>query len=203
MNQPELAYRRAWARIAGLMFWLVFLFDFAGMRYSASATGHWLSLIGGLLTIPLALGLWAAVAPVHSGWANAAVGFRLFEIALTLLSVLAGFPAVRFAWSGSAIGAGFLQLAQWGDSTSFAAFVFTMGSTIFFALFLYGRLIPRILSSLGVFASVLAWLACLVHLLRPPFPVMTMWAWIPMILAETSTGVWLLFKAVRYQTEKV
>jgi hypothetical protein len=36
-----------------------------------------------------------------------------------------------------------------------------------------------------------------VHLLRPSFPAMTMYLWIPMLLAETSTGLWLLIKSVK------
>lgn len=130
MDAREIGYRRMWARIAGLMFWLVFVFDFAGMKQSGTSTGHWLSFIGGLLTIPLAYGLYATVAPVHKSLAVSAFAFRLLEIALTLISVSAGFPAIRTALAGSSL----LQLAHWDNSTSFAAFVFTIGSTLFFLL---------------------------------------------------------------------
>ena len=108
MNARELAYRRAWARIAGLMYWLVFIFDFTGMNLGDTPAGHWLSLAGGLLTIPLAYGLYAAVAPVQKTVAIAAFGFRLAEIALSLTSVAAAFPLVRSAWAGSP----FLRIAH-------------------------------------------------------------------------------------------
>jgi hypothetical protein len=39
--------------------------------------------------------------------------------------------------------------------------------------------------------------ACLGHLVRPSFSSMAMGAWIPMLLAETSTGLWLLIKSVK------
>jgi Domain of unknown function (DUF4386) len=194
VDAREAGYRRAWARIAGLMYWLVFVFDFSGMTRSGTPVGHWLSLIGGLLTIPLAYGLYAAVAPVQQTVAMTALGFRGAEIVLTLTSVLAGFPAIRSAWAGTPV----LELAQWDHSTSFSAFVFTIGSTLFFILFFRSRIIPMALSVLGIFASVAAFGACLAHLIRPAFPAMTIWPWIPMILAELLTGAWLLIRSVRY-----
>lgn len=196
MDLAELRYRRAWARIAGLMYWLVFLFDFSGMTLRRSPAGHWLSLIGGLLTIPLAYGLYAAVAPVQKTISATAFAFRLFEIALTLISVAFGFATIRAAWPDSPL----LQLAHWDHSTSFSAFVFTIGSTLFFLLFFRSHIIPVAYSALGIFASLVAFAACLVHLVHPAFPAMTMWAWIPMIFAELGTGAWLLFRSVDYSS---
>jgi uncharacterized protein DUF4386 len=194
MDAREARYRRVWARIAGLMFWLVFVFDFSGMLLHGKPQAHWLSLIGGLLTLPLAYGLYVAVAPLAKTVAMAAFAFRFGEIALTLMSVLASFPAIRVAWSGTPA----LALVKWERSTSFSAFLFTIGSTLFFLIFLRSRAIPLALSLLGVFASVLAFGACFAHLVRPEFPALAMAAWIPMILAELLTGVWLLMRPVRY-----
>ncbi len=194
MDAREVAYRRAWARIAGLMYWLVFGFDFAGMMRGGTPIGHWLSLIGGLLTIPLACGLYAAVAPVHRTIAATAFGFRLLEIALTLLSVAAAFPAIHAAWSGSPV----LRLAEWNNSTGFPALVFTVGSTLFFLLFFRARLIPLAHSALGIVGSVLAFAACLAHLIRPAIPLFIMALWIPIMLGELLTGAWLLIRSVRY-----
>src|SRR5229473_3067192 len=96
----------------------------------------------------------------------------------------------------SSLGTLLLHLAHWDNKTAFAAFVFTIGSTIFFYLFVKSGSIPRVLAWWGLFASVVAMAACLMHLLQPSFPAMTMYAWIPMLLAETSTGLWLLIKSV-------
>jgi hypothetical protein len=194
MDVREAGYRRAWARIAGLMYWLVFVFDFAGMTRGGTSVGHWLSLVGGLLTILLAYGLYAALAPVQRTVAMSALGFRIAEIVLTLMSVIAGFPAIRSAWAGSS----FLRLAHWGNATGFAAFVFTIGSTLFFLLFFRSRMIPPALSVFGIFASLVAFAGCLAHLIRPAFQAMTMWVWIPMIPAELITGAWLAIRSVSY-----
>lgn len=199
MDATEVAYRRLWARIAGLMYWLVFAFDFSGMSLGDRAKGHWLSLTGGLLTIPLAYGLYAALVPVQKAIARTAFGFRLVEIVLTLTSVIAAFPAVRSGLTDS----GLLRLAQWDDATGFPAFVFTIGSTLFFILFVRSRTIPLALSLLGLAASIVAFGACLAHLVRPAFPVFTMWLWIPIMLGELLTGAWLLIRSVRYAPSAV
>jgi len=194
MEEREAKYRRAWARIAGLMYWLVFIFDFSGMLLGRTSTGHWLALVGGIFTIPLAYGLYVAVAPVNRTIAAAAFGCRLIEIVFTLTSVMTGFTAIRTALAGSPV----LDIAHWDHSHSFSAFVFTIGSTLFFLLFFRSRIIPVAFSALGIFASVLAFGACLAHFVHPAFSAMSMWAWIPMIFAELGTGAWLLFRSVCY-----
>lgn len=187
--------QRAWARIAGLMYWVVLVADLTGVALH-SPLGRALALTGALATVPLALGLFFAVRPVQPGWAAAALGCRLLEAALATLSTAAGFAIVRAHLAGTPL----LRLAEWDDRTAFAAFSFTVGSTIFFALFVSSRLIPRLLAGWGLFASVIALLACFTHLLRPTFPAMTMFAWIPMLLAEISTGLWLLLRSVAVAT---
>ena len=196
MDAREARYRRVWARIAGLMFWLVFVFDFSGMLLHGKPVSHWLSLIGGLLTLLLAYGLYVAVAPLAKTMAVAAFLFRLGEIALTLTSVLGSFPAIHAAWSGTPA----LAFVRWERATSFSAFLFTIGSTLFFLIFLLSRAIPLPLSLLGVIASMMAFGACLTHLIRPAFPALSMGLWIPMILAELLTGLWLMIRTVRYAT---
>jgi len=188
--------QRAWARIAGLMYWAVLIVDLTGMQLRSPAASRSLMLAGSLLTIPLALGLYFAVSPVQNTLAGSALGFRLAEAVLGLISTMAGFEGVKTALSRSVFGTTLLNVAQWDNATAFGAFVFTIGSTIFFYLFAKSGYIPRVLSWWGLFASVVAMAACLTHLLRPAFPAMTMYAWLPMLLAETSTGLWLLIKSV-------
>jgi hypothetical protein len=89
-----------------------------------------------------------------------------------------------------------LDLGHWNDATAFGAFVFTIGSTIFFYVFIKSRYIPRVLAWGGLVASVIAMGACIAHFSRPSFSAMTMYAWVPMLLAEMSTGLWLLVKSV-------
>ena len=193
------ASQRAWARVAGLMYWVVLVVDLTGMNLHASNLHSSLMLSGSLFTLLLALGLYYAVKPVNAPLALAALACRLIEAALGVVSCVAGFPSIHPRLADSSLGTAMLQLASWGDATNFAAFIFTVGSTIFFSLFLKARSIPLLLASWGLFASVLALSACLAHLVSPSFSSMAMWAWIPMLLAETSTGLWLLIKSVRIE----
>jgi len=94
-------------------------------------------------------------------------------------------------------GSGAASTGQLGRRHNFAAFIFAVGSTIFFSLFLKSRSIPRLLAGWGLFASLLAMSACLAHLVRPSFSSMNLYAWVPMLLTETSTGLWLLIKSVK------
>jgi hypothetical protein len=192
----DIRSQRAWARIAGLMYWMVLLVDLTGLQLHA-LVGRWLMLSGSLLTVPLAFGLYYAVRPAGEVLARGALGFRLLEAGLGLVSTAAGFGALRSEFVGSSFGTAVLQFAHWNDATALGAFVFTIGSTIFFYLFVKSGYIPQALAWLGLLASVIAMAACLMHFARSSFPAMTMYAWIPMLLAETSTGTWLLVKSVK------
>lgn len=194
--RDDVEAQRIWARVAGLMYWVVLVVDLTGMQIHSPA-GHSMLLAGSLFTIPLAFGLYYALRPQQPLVAGAALLCRLLEAALGMVSVMAEYAGIQAQVSGTRFGNIFLHLAEWNDSTNFAAFVFTIGSTIFFYLFVKSGYIPRILAWWGLFASLLALSACLAHLLRPAFPSMTMYAWAPMLLAETSTGLWLLLKSVK------
>ncbi len=191
--QPQ----RAWARVAGLIFWLVLVVDLTGMQLHSATVGRSLMLSGSLLTVPLAFGLFYALRPVQTTLAVCALGFRLLEASLGIVSTTVGFGSVRARLAGSSLGTELLHLSNWDHKTTFGAFSFTIGSTLFFYLFVKSGYIPRVLAWLGLVASLIALAACLTHLVRPAFPAMTMYAWIPMLLAETSTGLWLLIRSVK------
>jgi Domain of unknown function (DUF4386) len=188
--------QRAWARVAGLMYWMVLIVDLTGLQLHAPI-GRWLMLSGSLLTVPLAFGLYFAVRPAGEILAMSAAGFRLLEATLGVISTAIGFGVVEAELAASTSGTAVLRFVQWNDATALGAFVFTIGSTIFFYLFVQSGYIPRVLAWLGLLASLVAMAACLIHFARPSFPAMTMYAWIPMLLAETSTGTWLLVKSVK------
>ncbi len=200
---PGTAFRsqRGWARVAGLMYWAVLVVDLTGLQLHSAVMSNSLMLAGSLFTVPLALGLYYALKPVQIALAASALGFRLVEAAMGVLSTVLAFPGVQARMTSAGFGALLLRLAAWDHAASFSAFSFTVGSTIFFALFVKSGYIPRILAWWGLFASLVALAACLTHLLRPAFPAMTMYAWIPMLLAETSTGLWLLFQSVNVAAE--
>ena len=200
VTKQDVRSQRAWARMAGLMYWLVLVLDLSGMQMHSAVARKSLMLAGSIFTIPLALGLYHALRPVQRALSSSALGFRLAEAALGILSTLTGFAGVQAEISRLSLGEKLLDLARWDGRTAFGAFVFTIGSTIFFSLFVKSAYIPGILAWLGLCASMLAFSACLTHLLRPAFPAMTMYAWLPMLLGETSTGLWLVIKSVKVPT---
>jgi hypothetical protein len=179
------------------MFWVVLIADLTGLQLHSATAGRSLFLAASLFTVPLALGLYYAVRPVGILMAGCALGFRLLEAVLGIVSTAAGFVGIQALLAGSSVGTQLLHLLHWTHARNFVAFVFTIGSTLFFYLFARSRYIPRVLSWWGLFASVTALAACLTHLVRPAFPAMMMYAWIPLLIAETSTGLWLLIKSVR------
>ena len=188
--------QRVWARVAGLMYWMVLIVDLTGLQLHAPV-GRWLMVSGSLLTVPLAVGLFYAVRPAGEVLAMSALGFRLLEATLGVISAAIGFGFVEARLAAFTFGTTVLRFAHWNDAIALSAFVFTIGSTVFFYLFVKSGFIPRVLAWLGLAASIIAMTACLVHLAGPSFPAMMMYAWIPMLLAETSAGTWLLIKSVK------
>jgi hypothetical protein len=94
-TKQDVRSQRAWARIAGLMYWLVLLVDLSGMQLRSATVSRSLLLAGSIFTIPLALGLYYALRSVQNALALSALGFRLVEAALGILSTLAGFAGVQ------------------------------------------------------------------------------------------------------------
>ena len=188
--------RRMWARLAGLMYLLVLVVDLTGMQFPRAPLGRSLTLTGSLLTVPLALGLYCTLRMFQPNTARLALACRLIEAATGILGTMAGFRIVWTSLAASHLGTAILQFVAWNKATNFGALIFTIGSTLFFFVFLQSASIPRFLSWLGLVASLIAFAACAAHLIRPQFPAMSVAAWIPMLLAEVSTGGWLLIRAV-------
>jgi hypothetical protein len=193
----EFESRRAWARLAGLMYLLVLVVDLTGMQIPRPLLGKSLMLTGSLLTVPLALGLYFTLKVFQPITSGIALACRLMEALVGTIATLASFESVRTAFGGTHSGRAALELIEWNKGTSFGAFVFAIGSTLFFIVFLRSASIPRTLSWLGLVASLVALAACTTHLVWPSFPAMNAPAWIPMLVAEISTGCWLLFRPIR------
>jgi hypothetical protein len=185
-----------WARLAGLMYLLVLVVDLTGMQFPRAPLGRSLILTGSVLTVPLALGLYFTLRIFQPNTARVALACRLIEAATGILGTMAGFRVVWAGLAASHPGTAILQFVAWNKATNFGALIFTIGSTLFFFLFVQSASIPRFLSWLGLVASLIALGACAAHLIRPQFPAMSIAAWIPMLLAEVSTGGWLLIRAV-------
>jgi hypothetical protein len=188
--------RRIWARIAGLAYLLVILVDLIGLHLSGQLLGKSLMLAGSLLVVPLALGLYFTLRVFQPTTSAVALVCRLVEALVGVIAAVARFATARSAFAGTHIGRALLEFVAWTTATSFDALIFTIGSTLFFFVFVRSASIPRTLSWLGLTASIIAFLACTTHLVRPSFPALSAVPWIPMLLAEFSTGSWLLLRAV-------
>ncbi len=78
-----------------------------------------------------------------------------------------------------------------------SALLFSIGSLIFFYLFLKSKYIPQIISVFGLFASLLVTLVTTTLLISPDVSSVIQVGWIPMIIAEITTGLWLLLKGLK------
>lgn len=78
-------------------------------------------------------------------------------------------------------------------ATNISAIFFSIGSILFFYLFLKSRYIPTILSAFGVSASLIVTLMLFGILIFPEHAATLQIAWAPMAIAEVATGLWLIF----------
>jgi hypothetical protein len=188
--------RRIWSRIAGAAYLIVMIVDLIGLQLPHQTLGKSLMLAGSLFVVPLALGLYFTLKIFQPVASAIALVCRLVETFVGLIAALVRFDAVRSACMGTHFGNAVLNLVAWNEAKSFDALIFTIGSTLFFFVFVRSVAIPRVLGRLGLAASIIAFAACATHLLHPSYPALSAIPWIPMLLAELSTGSWLLFRAV-------
>jgi Domain of unknown function (DUF4386) len=188
--------RRAWARIAGAAYLIVMVVDLTGLQIPRQLLGKSLLLTGSLLVVPLALGLYFTLRIFQPVTSAIALVCRLVETFVGMIAALARFETVRSAFADTYVGNAALDLVAWNAAKGFDALMFTIGSTLFFFVFVRSGAIPKVLAWLGLAASVIAFAACATHVVQPSFPMLSAIPWIPMLLAEFSTGSWLLFRAV-------
>jgi Domain of unknown function (DUF4386) len=218
--------QRAYARMAGLFYLLVLVFDIAGLVITSTIAGGdgfagaarnvsvseglyriglCLALLGSLSTIPLALGLYAALKPADGNLALMALLFRSAEATIGGVGIVGSFAVLQIylaAQSPDALNAGQLQalsvLDPLGASSQVAAIFFSTGSTLFFYVFLRSRYIPRLMAAWGLGASVIYLAAWFLELAAPDTPrLVNLLASVPILIAEVSTGLWLLIAGVR------
>jgi hypothetical protein len=114
---------------------------------------------------------------------------------LALLSVATG-AATAAAPDAAANALGALLLNVQGWSTTVAATLFAVGSTLYSYLFLRARSIPVPLAWLGVFASILLVVVLPLQLAEFIHGPVTDFIWIPMLVFEVALALWLLIKGV-------
>jgi hypothetical protein len=167
--------------------------------------GLCIRFLASLCTVFLAMGLYGAVKPAGSSLALLALIFRLVEATIGGVGSIFSFILLKLYTNGDYVNAFSLnQLSaftglytEWSAaSLNIACIFFSMGSILFFYLFRKGNYIPRILSGLGLFASLLVTLTGFANLLSAHSSPMLQFGWLPMFVAEISVGLWLLIKGV-------
>jgi len=204
------------------MFLLVLVFDIAGLAVGSTIAGSgdlgaqahrivdWeplyrfglvLGLVGALGTVPLAVGLYVTVTSVDPNLAVMALVFRAVEAAIGGVAIVGSFSRLDLYRAEALDAAQRGLLAQVVDpsaGTSVAAIFFCLGSTIFFYVLSRSRYIPRLMSLWGVFASLVYFLYWLIGLVVPDYPgAVIIAASLPILVAEVSTGLWLLIRGIK------
>jgi hypothetical protein len=203
------------------MYLLVLVFDIAGLTVGSTVAGPGdiaarahrivdfetvyrfglaLGLLGTLCTVPLAVGLYVTVKPVDPNLAVMGLVFRAAEAGIGAVAIVGSFAALDVYRSGG-LGASQLQLlrdvADPSAGTSVSAIFFCVGSTIFFYVLSRSSYIPRLMSLLGVFASLVYLAYWLSSLVVTEYPAgLIIGASLPILVAEVSTGLWLLIRGI-------
>ena len=218
--------QNAYARLAGFMYlfvdvaylvglFIVSRFQVAGsvvdtaQRIVASETLYRIGLssllVGALCTIFLAVGLYGTVQAIDPKLALQALVFRVVEA-----TVFAVVSVLSFAFLQLYVGPGHLNAFDASQLSAIssvrvaasiagfnvAAIFFSMGSVLFFHLFLRSTYLPRALSTLGLVGSLLVPIVCFGSLIAPRAATWLAFGWIPIGLAEIAAGLWLLVKGV-------
>ena len=216
-----------YARIAGFVFLLLIVLFMGGQFLISHIVGSggfteklqhimagaqlyraalWVQMMTSVLTVLLAYALYAALRPVGENLARMGMYWRLGEAFIGGAASVLDFTKLNLHTDPEyleALGADQLQtIIGLADRAGFASFnitttFFSAGSTLFFYLFLKSRGIPRILSIFGLFASVLVLFVSLANLVLPAYADVIQFGWIPIFIAEITTGIWLLVRGVK------
>ena len=161
-----------------------------------------LLIVAGISTLMLAAMLYAITKHVDRNLAVLALACRAVEAglyavaitsALTLLSLSEGTPTS----AELALGDFAMNLDSW--ETNIGAIFFAVGSTLYSSLLLRARSIPVVLAALGLVASLILVVGVPIQTAasRDTVDGAGIVIWIPMIVFEISTGVWLAIKGAR------
>lgn len=161
-------------------------------------------LLGALCTVFLAMGLYGTVRPIDGNLALLALVFRVVEATVFGIMAVIGFAFVRLyvgphlhAFNADQLSA-LVDIRSAAATAGFniAALFFSVGSILFFYLFLKSTYIPRILSWWGLLGSVLVPVVCLGTLIAPQRGNLLQLGWLPIGVAEAVVGLWLLIKGI-------
>jgi hypothetical protein len=213
-----------YARLAGFLFlWLIVTglagavaigriagsgpFPEVAKRVIASETLYRLALCSELVetlsAAVLAFALYVLLRPVNPLLAQFGMYWRLGESFIGAVGLLAGFVRLRIYTAPQSLQSEFLvDLTRHAGraSTNISAIFFSIGSLVFFWLFLKSPYLPKALSAIGVFASVVTVLVCFGTLIFPQYGSTLQYGWAPMAIAEVGAGVWLMLFGAKHES---
>jgi hypothetical protein len=165
-------------------------------------------LIGTLSTILLAIGLYVTLKAIDGNLALMALFFRLAETAIGAIVLVLGFATLQIHLQANHAATAFdaNQLGSLADlvagtsavGTEVSVIFFSVGSTIFFYLFLKSAYIPRILATWGLLGSVWCMAAFVASLVVPQSSeLLTGIGALPIGIAEPVVGLWLVLRGIK------
>jgi hypothetical protein len=160
-----------------------------------------LELLGAISAILLSAFLFAILARFGRTLALSAVAFRVAEAIVGSVGIIFAFARVGIYTSdpaapGSLSAEALIDLTRYGGAAAhnISAFCCGVGSLFFFQLFLRSNVLPRALSWIGIFASILVMGVTVGTLISPAYGSYLQYGWAPMAVAEVGAGIWLLIK---------
>jgi Domain of unknown function (DUF4386) len=219
--------QRTYARLAGFLFLGVIIIALGGgfilsrvagsgtfaetaKRIAASERLYRVALstvvIATLSSALLVFALYATLRPVNSLLAQLAMIFSLGDSFLALVVRMCGFVRVHLYISAQTVGAGTIATQALADlinniagaTENLGGISFGIGSLLFFYLFFKSRYIPRVLSALGLSASVIWTGLYFANLVFPEQHALFQYiCFPPMALADVIIGFYLMLFAVK------
>ncbi|HEV2459828.1 MAG TPA: DUF4386 domain-containing protein, partial [Ktedonobacterales bacterium] len=224
--------QRAYARLAGFMYLFIIVCFAVGQLIGPSVAGNstfgdashriaaaellyriglLADVVGSLATIPLIVALYVTLRPIDRNLALMAALFRVIETAADVVWLVAAFMVLQIHLAASHANgldvtqlAGLADLASGANAVGFAlsAAVSTLGSSLFFYLFLKSKYIPSILAVWGIFGAVWFTAVGFLSLLLPQLTDSALYGFLPILIAELSTGLWLLIVGIKLPPSK-
>jgi hypothetical protein len=211
--------QRYWARLAGFLFlWLIFTgLTGAIIESHISGSGGFadsaqrirmaehlyraaicIELIETMSALVLAFALYITLRPANELLAQFGMYWRIGESILGAVGVMFGFLTLR-VYTTAEMGAPSAAMADvlGHAGSNVGAIFFSIGSLIFYYVFFKSRYIPRWLSGLGMFASVVVTIICFGSQIFPEHASLLQYGWAPMAVGEVATGIWLMIFAVK------
>ena len=226
-HAPAERTQRIYARLAGFLFLWSIIIGLGGALLLSRIEGNgtfaetakriaeserlYRVVLSSAVNVPLsaallAFALYVTLKPVNSFLAQLAMIFNLLDASLGCVVRICDFVKLHLYTSSQLVGAGTISMQVLtdlmrsiaGTTENIGGIFFGIGLLLFFYLFFKSRYIPRILSAVGLFASVI-WIG--LYFAKLVFPehraVFRYICFPPMLVADVATGFWLMVFAVK------